>query len=283
MIGFKAHAVTLALTGLFVSACGGSPPAGPMTVTIPFHARVGSQAFACGQTYTGLGTTGTPYEPRDFRVYLHDVRLLATDGTEVPVSLTNDGVWQQDGLVLLDFENKTGLCLNGTPDMNDHLVGTVPAGHYVGLRFKVGVPFGLNHQDASVARSPLNVSTMFWGWQGGYKFIRLDGRTRGLSHNFHLGSTECQTSGPQQVTSCQHPNVAEVEIPGVDPEQAPAVVLDVATLFAGSNLDVDQPDTAPGCMSEQNDNDCAPIFQRLGLGLGDKAANPAAQAFFRKE
>ena len=284
MTGFKGQALTLALTGLLASACGGGTSAATsMNVTIPFHARVGSQPFACGQTYTGLGTTGTTYEPRDFRLYVHDVRLVSTEGTEVPVALTNDGAWQSDGLALLDFENKAGLCSNGTEETNDHLVGTVPVGHYAGLRFKVGVPFEMNHQDASVAHSPLNVSTLFWGWEGGYKFIRLDGRTTGQSgHNFHLGSTECQTSGPTQVTSCLHPNVVDVEIAGFDPAQS-AVVVDVAALFADSNLDVNQEDSAPGCMSEQDDADCIPIFHRLGLGIGDTAADPTAQAFFRKE
>lgn len=286
MTGLQGHALVLALTGLLASACGGGTSAAPsMSVTIPFHARVGSQPFACGQTYTGLGTTGTTYEPRDLRLYVHDVRLVSTDGTEVPLALTDDGAWQLEGLALLDFEDKTGLCSNGTPQMNTQLVGTLPPGHYSGLRFKVGVPFELNHQDASVARSPLNVTTLFWGWEGGYKFLRLEGRTAGLSgHVVHLGSTECQTSGINQVTSCQHPNIIDVEIPGYDPEQSSsAVVLDVAALFAGSNLDTNQDNTAPGCMSDQADSDCVPIFQRLGLGIGTVAADPAHQTFFRKE
>jgi hypothetical protein len=53
---------------------------------------VGSQDFACGQLYTGVGTTATTYEPKDFRLYVHNVRLLSEEGTEVPVTLTEDGV-----------------------------------------------------------------------------------------------------------------------------------------------------------------------------------------------
>ncbi|WP_224361456.1 MbnP family copper-binding protein [Hyalangium versicolor] len=283
-----ARTLLAALAAVATAACGDDEPNDPtdtpQAVTLTFKPMVGSQPFACGQTYTGLGTTGTTYEPKDFRLYIHNVRLLS-NGTEVPVTLTQDGAWQQDGLALLDFEDKTGQCSNGTTATNNKIVGTVPSGHYTGLRFTVGVPFEKNHQDASTARAPLNVSTLFWGWAGGYKFIRLDGKTNGLptGHNLHLGSTECQTSGPNQVTSCEHPNRFEVEIATFDPSASQAVVLDVATLFAGSNLDTNQESTAPGCMAELNDQDCAPLFQRMGLGFGSTQANPAGQVFFRKE
>jgi len=46
-----------------------------------------------------------------------------------------------DDLALLDFEDGTGGCVNGTPDVNDRVAGTVPEGHYTGLRFTLGVPF----------------------------------------------------------------------------------------------------------------------------------------------
>lgn len=277
----------LTLMAVLATACGDEPEHPhdePLNLSIVFKPRVGSQDFACGQQYTGVGTTATVYEPKDFRLYVHNVRLLS-HGTEAPLTLTEDGAWQKDGVALLDFEDKTGLCSNGTVATNDHLVGKVPAGHYTGLRFTVGVPFEKNHQDVSTASSPLNVSTLFWSWAGGYKFIRLDGRTAGLpnGHNLHLGSTECQTSGPNQVTSCQNANRFEVEIADFDPTQAQSLVMDVAALFSGSNLDANQAQSAPGCMSASDDTDCAPIFERLGLAFGGTQANPALQRFFRKE
>jgi uncharacterized repeat protein (TIGR04052 family) len=277
----------LALVALLATACGDEPgdrDDGNLKLSIVFKPLVGSQDFACGQLYTGVGTSATTYEPKDFRLYIHNVRLLS-HGTEVPVTLTDDGAWQRDGLALLDFENKTGLCSNGTEATNDRLVGTVPADHYTGLRFTVGVPFEKNHLDVSTAAAPLNVSTLFWSWEGGYKFLRMDGRTRGLpnGHSLHVGSTACQTSGPNQVTSCQNANRFEVELADFDPTQSQRVVLDVAALFSGSNLDVNQSQSAPGCQSTFDDADCAPLFQRLGLAFGDTQANPANQLFFRKE
>jgi len=277
----------LCLAALLANACGeepGEPSDGNLKLSISFKPMVGSQDFACGQVYSGLGTSATTYEPKDFRLYVHNVRLVS-HGTEVPVTLTDDGLWQRDGLALLDFEDKTGLCTNGTEATNTRLVGTAPADHYTGLRFTVGVPFEKNHLDASTAASPLNVSTLFWSWEGGYKFLRMDGRTRGLpnGHSVHVGSTGCQTSGPNQVTSCQDANRFEVEIADFDPTQARGVVLDVAALFAESNLDVNQAQTPPGCQSTATDADCGPVFQRLGLGFGGTQANPTGQLFFRKE
>lgn len=59
----------------------------------------------------------------------------------------------------------------------------VPAGDYVALEFRVGLPAAVNHGD--VARWPaghsLNplVNGLHWSWQGGYVFLALEGRWSG--------------------------------------------------------------------------------------------------------
>ena len=274
------------MASLLVGAgCGISDPpeAQPVAVDLPFEARVGAKPFACGRTYTGLGTTATTYEPQDFRVYLHDVRLVTEGGVEVPVTLTEDGVWQKDGGVLLDFADKSGLCTNGTAATNTRLRGTAPAGTYKGLRFTLGVSEALNHQDVSTAPSPFNDVGLFWSWRFGYLFTRIEGRTTGLSsgHSMHLGSTDCAVLVPGQPSDgCLHPNRPGVELTG-DVLGGGKVVLDLARLFEGSNLDTNTSGTAAGCMSGQQDPECAPLFQRLGLAFGAQAA--VAQTFIRWE
>ncbi|MFP2895732.1 MbnP family copper-binding protein [Corallococcus sp. 4LFB] len=278
----------LALVGAL--GCGDDEPQPPevLTVNVPVVARVGAEAFTCGKTYANVGTTGTTYEPMDFRVYVHDVRLVTRAGQEVPVTLTEDGSWQSEGVVLLDFANKDGLCTQGTEGMNASIKGTAPQGDYTGLRFKLGVPEERNHGDVSTAAAPLGDTGLFWSWRSGYIFLRVDGHTPGLpEHVMHLGSTHCAPppEGQTQGTAgCANDNRPELALDGFDVTKN-KVVMDVGALFAGSNLDqnLSGPNTAVGCMSSPTDVDCAPIFQRLGLAFSDQSANPAEQSFIRAE
>ncbi|MBN8226740.1 metallo-mystery pair system four-Cys motif protein [Corallococcus macrosporus] len=276
----------LALVGAL--GCGEDEPQDPpmVTVEIPVAARVGSEPFACGRTYTNVGTTGTTYEPMDFRVYVHAVRLVTRGGEEVPVTLTEDGTWQHSGVVLLDFANKDGLCTQGTAGMNASIKGTVPQGDYTGLRFTLGVPEDMNHADPMTLGNPMEDPNLHWSWQGGFLFTRIEGRAQGqLEHVMHLGSTACAPppAGQTQGTAgCANNNRPEFQLDGFDVTKN-KVVMDLGTLFAGSNLDVNTPNTSAGCMSFPDDVDCAPLFERLGLAFGAQAANPAAQAFIRAE
>ncbi|GHG67127.1 MbnP family copper-binding protein [Comamonas sp. JC664] len=269
--------------------CGiGSEPDG-IEVVIPFEARVGSEPFACGRVYSGLGTTGTTYEPMEYRLYLHDLRLVTAAGAEVALRLDQDSVWQREGTVLLDFADKSGLCTNGTQATNHLVRGRAPAGEYTGVRFKVGVPASLNHLDASTAPAPLNDMSMFWSWRSGYLFMRIEGRTEGLTegHFMHLGSTNCAPppEGQTQGTAgCEFGNRPEVALDAFDLERS-KVVMDLKAFYAGTNLDVNAnvPNTAIGCMSQPTDPDCIDVFARLGLSHPGQPQAPGPQSFFQVE
>lgn len=263
--------------GVGGTSAGGAGTSGESSA-IRFEARVGEEAFSCAKTFEGLGTQKNKIEPLDFRLYIHDIRLVDDKGAEVPFELEQDGVWQYKGVALLDFEDKTGSCVNGTEVTHTTLQGKAPAGVYKGLKFKVGVPFELNHADSAVAPSPLNLSTMFWSWNGGYKFLRLDAKvTDGAPKNLHLGSTGCQGDG-NAVTSCANPNRPEIELSGFDPLQG-KILLDYAAIMATTDLSQDG-GGAPGCMSGVDDPECATIFPALGLSL-QTGAPATGQAAFR--
>ena len=152
-----------------------SVAAAQQDVTLRFDARAGTESAVCGITLPGLGTNSTPVRLQDFRFFVSDVRFLTEAGEEVPVTLAQDGRWQVENVALLDFEDATGACAEvGTAEMNAQIVGTVPEGDYTGVVFTLGVPFALNHVDASSAPSPLNLTAMYWSWQGGYKFARIE-------------------------------------------------------------------------------------------------------------
>lgn len=257
-------------------------------VEVRFAAKVGAEPFRCTMRYTGLGTMAATWVPLDFRLYVHNVRLVTAAGQEVPLTLTQDGTFQTENVALLDFEDRSGTCSNGNTLTNTVVRGTLPAGAagpYNGVRFTLGVPFALNHANAAVARSPLNLTSLWWSWQGGYKFIRLDGRiedaagtVRVPSWNVHVGSTGCNGSAAGGVTMCANPNLGEVSLTGFDPTRN-TVVADVARLFGGTNVSVSNA-PSPGCMSDANDVDCMGVFPALGVPYGGA---PAAQTFFRVE
>jgi len=271
----------------FLSACSGPAP-GPVSpaplvdIAIPFEAVVGQQPFACGTSYPGLGATGSTITPTDLRLFVSDVHLIDRRGRAVPLQAGAERTWTYQGTTLLDFENGTGPCANGSPETNTVIMGKAPAGDYDGVRFTVGVPFALNHLDHNRQPAPLNVTSMFWAWRSGYKFLRFEFRTSGPAGALfvHLGSTGCVVdSAVSPLTKeCGQSNRAVVELRGLTPGRE-VIALDVAALVAGANLDENQPQTARGCMSAPNDNDCAPLFANLGMPFGNHAAG--AQRVFR--
>ena len=249
-------------------------------VDIKFAGAINGQPFACGQSYANVGTTKSTITPSDFRLYVSEVKLVRIDGTTVPVQLAQDGIWQYQNVALIDFENGTGPCRNGTQATNTSVRGTVPGGEYTGLEVTVGVPFELNHQDPTVAASPLNSTAMFWNWQGGYKFIKFDTSSSGMSdqkpaapnamgavtrYAVHLGSTMCAgTSKTQPPQACQSPNRLTVRFDGFDFAKG-VVVADMGAVLFQANVDINAQGTSPGCMSFPRDADCPPVMGALGL------------------
>lgn len=248
-------------------------------VTLNFEARVGAEKFDCAKTFTGLGTTKATVSPTDFAFYVNNVRLVDTNDKEVPVALTPDGKFQTQAVALLDFADKTGSCTNATADVNSTVKGTIamPSATYKGVRFEVGVPVAINHLDSVSQPSPLNISSMFWDWQGGYKFMRIDTRVNAadggapLSVLLHLGSTECTNPDAGSVT-CAKPNRVTVSLDGAFNPSTNKIVLDYAKLVAGNDL-TQNLGGAPGCMSGATDPECGTIFEKLGL---DKTTGQAS-------
>ena len=282
----KIFAITAA--ALALAACS-TAPSTPKTaqVSLNFAAQINGQPFACGQRYDGVGTTGSSITPSDFRMYVSEVKLLRQDGSAVPVQLAQDGIWQHQNVALIDFENGTGPCRNGTTATNTAVRGQVPAGDYVGVELTVGVPFAQNHQDPTVAPAPLNSTAMFWNWQGGYKFIKFDTTSSGIStdkpaapnamgpvtrYSVHLGSTACAGDSKTQAPSaCQNPNRMTVRLNQFDLAKN-TVVVDMGAVLAQANVDVNAKGTSPGCMSFLKDADCPPVMNALGLAYDGVAA-----------
>lgn len=278
----------LAIPLLGVISCGGdsSKTVTAQSITIPFKARAGSTEIRCDAQLPDLGTTKTAVTLKDFRFYISDIELFTADGQSELLSL-EENEWQSSSLALLDFQDKADNCEGEAKPTHTQITGTISKSAAIqGIRFRVGVPANLNHIDIAQAKGPLNVASLFWSWQGGYKFMRLDvapigGITRpsdpdfsATVYNFHLGSTNCK-GDPElgQAVVCERSNRPFVELSDFDPLRD-SIVLDYAALVGGLSLESDVKDT-PGCMSEKSDSECSEFFKQLGLDLTTGDPTPA--------
>lgn len=231
-------------------------------VTIHFRATAGDTEFVCGRSYPGIGITMSTITPRDFRFYIHNVQLINEAGQPTPVDLTQGNKWQLDNVALLDFEDATGACRNGTPETHRQIEGTVPPGTYKGLRFTLGVPEEKNHTELMAMPAPLNLTAMSWTWNAGRKFARLDFSSTGAPRGYtlHLGSTGCAPDGNR--TKCKEPNQFVIDIPGFDPTRD-VVLADLKALLKDTNVD----DAGEGCMASSDTPACRPILANFPRGF----------------
>lgn len=253
------------------------------SVTIDFEALVGGAPFGCDKSYDGLGSSQATAVFNDFRIYLHDVRLIDAAGQAQPVALEQNGVSQLEDAVLLDFEDGTANCSDkGTRETNHKVVGEVAQGDYVGIAFKVGLPPELNHSDTAAMPSPLDLQTLTWGWNAGRVFTTIDLRNTpasgepGASFPLHVGSTRCTGNalGGEPVT-CMRPNVAAIELTGFDLETSKITVDPAAVLSA---VAIDGP--GGGCMSTVGDPECEALYPKLGVDPTTGASSGATQTLF---
>lgn len=278
-----------------LAACSTSAPtpaAAERDIHIEFAAQVGNTPARCAQPLAGLGNKQASAELRDLRFYVSQVTLIDARGAEVPLQLTSSN-WQNGTVALIDLADGAGACNPTSPATNTRVQGRAPAGDYRGVRFTVGVPHALNHSDYAVATAPLDVQGMAWSWQAGRKFLQVEvnpagGVVRsgnaapGRSFMVHLGAAGCKgnpVSG--ETVACDRPNRMEVRLDSFNPTSQ-RVVLDLAALYAGSNIQRDG-GGALGCMSAPTDPECAPIFSALGIdqASGQSVAGGSRQTVFR--
>lgn len=271
-------------------------------VTIHFTAEIGGAPFSCAQSYSGLGATKAEMVGTDYRLFVSAPALLRADGSYAPIALEQDGRWQVQNIALLDFEDGTGSCAGtGNAGFNTSLRGTVPEGEYVGLSFVIGLPFDLNHNDPTLAPAPLNTTGMFWNWQNGFRFVRIDlapqreagghddhahgghdddgyGQDHGHGDGeaagwfLHLGSTQCAAeSRTESPSACANPNHVSLIFPDFDPARN-LVVIDPAPVIVEADLTVNAPETSPGCMSFPGDADCLMVMPKLGIAYEGRPA-----------
>lgn len=263
-----------------LTACGGGDD-GPKTVTIDFSAVAGNTPISCASNLTDLGTTNAAGTVKDLRFYISNVRLVKRNGGEQALTLaaTDDFNASKgaDSVTLIDLEDKTGSCADGTTAMNTRIKGTVPAGDYVGVKMTLGVPFAMNHTDqaADVSVTPAVINNavhpgMAWSWAGGRKFTKIEVTNAAWTaptFTVHLGSTGCTGTNPSAglVDSCARPDRLDFGFASFDPDTQ-KIAVDVKSLLSANDVTVNA-GGASGCMSGATDPECSAIFDALSLDL----------------
>ncbi len=238
-----------------------APPQVP--VVINFGASWNAQPIQCAENGLSLS---------DLRLYISDVILIDADGREHALNLAPDERWQQRNVALLDLEDGEGSCSNGTPDTNAMVHGTAAAAEFAGVRFTVGVPFELNHDNPLLADPPLDDAAMHWHWRSGYKFFRAGVVNDNDSFWIHLGSTGCEGT-VQNISRCNSPNRVSVELADFSPDKD-RISIELSALFRGVDLD---DGVRSDCSSGPAETACQEPF--AALGLDDKLVQ--TQAVFR--
>jgi len=121
--------------------------------------------------------------------------------------------WQMNKVALLSLANAN--CEAGNLRKQVDFSQAINWQQVEAVKFDLGVPFTLNHQNPLQQPSPLNLPNMFWSWQMGHKFLRLDMQAEQHSWSFHLGSVGCvaatRVRAPDE--SCSQPNLFTLEVP----------------------------------------------------------------------
>lgn len=198
----------------------------------------------------------------DLRLYISNVKVLAVDGSPLPVFLTPDE-WQSTTVALLDFETGSGTCVGGTPLTNLSIRGKVSPGTYNGVRFDVSVPFEENHAADSV---PLDAPLMFRSAQFGHRFFKFDMLVDETPWSAHVHSMECTSSGTDQPASaCNRPNRATIELFNMDPA-TDTVTIQLGSVIGALDPTQDTEGSPAGCQSDDlDDAECPTVFSSLGL------------------
>jgi len=185
---------SLAILALLVSSCKEdsnttAPPPTPTDETVSFKLRIegffDTTRFALNQSY--VNDAGDTVRFTTAKFYLSDVSVIDTLGRAIPARVV-------DTARSVTIDNHTVTLLDYATAQNGALELTlrVKPGTYRGMKFNVGVPFDLNHRDASILPRPLNVDQgMYWNWNTGYIFHKIEGNfdSSGVSRNFiyHIG------------------------------------------------------------------------------------------------
>ncbi len=123
---------------------------------------------------------GQPYTITKFKYYISNIHLYKTDGSLISI-------------------DKYCLINEDEPDSKTITLTDIPVAQFTGMDFMIGVDSLHNCSGAQPgALDPVNA--MFWAWNTGYIFLKLEGKAAASKSPGHM--FEYHIGGYQQPTNC---------------------------------------------------------------------------------
>ncbi|MEM9691951.1 MAG: MbnP family copper-binding protein [Myxococcota bacterium] len=312
-----AIALGATLTSAMVG-CGDDEPvdAGGAATPTPFSLRFAAvaedTALGCTTPLDGLGTqSDVSVGLSDLRFYVSDIEFRNAAGEVVAHELDeNEFQYRSDAgeVALIDLTSNTdGTCADtaiafaeGTSREHDEITGSTLVGEVTSVSFSVGVPQAvmadvIGNNTPEGAPSPLN--EMFWSWTTGYRHLVFNftvdaGGARGDGY-LHIGSRGCGADDGlalEDRDACDFINTPVVALDTFSLERD-VVTIDLGQLIAGldfvapiydENFEIVGEGPGVECHSAPVQEDCARIFQSLGLEMDSGTANAAGNVVFSR-
>jgi len=230
--------------------------------SISFQLVYGNEPLSCKSNFFHADQTKTKksqldnWQYQQLQVFMHNFEVKTKENGWQPWLMATNS-HQTNNVALLgevcNEKNEQGNWLLEFMPLTDSVVIT-------DIRFRLGVPFELNHLNPLTQPSPLNDPSMFWGWQGGHKFMRAELVSKNDDWLFHLGSKGCSALSPVRApkNECLHPNRVTVSLPFT--RQTTVIEFDLAVLIRDIELT-----RKNSCQSSADKESCKMLFKHLGM------------------
>ena len=216
----------------------------------------------CDNTFIA-GTEGKTWFIEQFQFFIGDVEFKSESSGWHKVKLIENPYQTGNSVLLGKNCRETSQEIN-SDDSKNWTVEFEPNEHFTqssAIRFTVGLPFEVNHLNPISQKSPLNLPSMFWVWQTGHKFIRLELASNNQQWLFHLGSTGCSSASVLRAPTqaCRYPNTVNVELPILEQQSNNLVLgVDLSVLLNQISLS-----PASNCQAEQDNESCLQLLRNL--------------------
>lgn len=229
---------------------------------IDFSLSWQQQALGCQSTFIP-DNADNAWFIEQLQFFLSDFKVADQDGQWQKVALM-ETAYQTDNVVLLGENCRHS---NNTQSSGSNwqvlFADNIDFSKVTKLAFTLGVPFADNHLNPLTQVSPLNIPSMFWVWQTGHKFMRLELASSDDKWLFHLGSTGCKSASVMRAPNeeCRYPNKFEFQF-AIDTktlvENSLPIKLQLAKLL--NQLDINAKNS---CQSEATFLSCQQLFSNL--------------------